>query len=98
LSNSGFSASKPKAVVGTAAYAGRPEGELRGLEWTDYQDSALRESVDLEEFVNKPKTRTSADSGPVIGQSAEVLISYRSSVGDPSSGVMFHSGGGDPET
>jgi hypothetical protein len=49
-------------------------------------------------FVNKPKTRTSADSGPVIGQSAEVLISYRSSVGDPSSGVMFHSGGGDPET
>jgi len=27
----------PKAVVATAAYAGLREGELRGLEWTDYQ-------------------------------------------------------------
>ena len=33
----------PKAVVATAAYAGLREGELRGLEWTDY-----RESVNLE--------------------------------------------------
>ncbi|HEY6372515.1 MAG TPA: hypothetical protein VIX37_18200 [Candidatus Sulfotelmatobacter sp.] len=31
----------PKAVVATAAYAGLREGELRGLEWTDYQGDAL---------------------------------------------------------
>jgi hypothetical protein len=47
-------------------------------------------------FVNKPKTRASANPVPVIGPLAEILNAYRSSIDDPSSGVMFHSGGGDP--
>jgi integrase len=76
----------PKAVVATAAYAGLREGELRGLEWTDYQGAALSVNRSIwKMFVNKPKTRASANPVPVIRQLAEILNDYRSSIGDPSS-------------
>jgi integrase len=85
----------PKAVVATAAFAGLRSGEMRGLEWTDYSGDALnvRRSV-WRTFVNQPKTRASAKPVPVIRQLAEILDAYRSSVGNPPSGVMFHSGAG----
>jgi integrase len=87
----------PKAVVATAAYAGLREGELRGLQWMDYEGAALSVNRSIwKTFVNKPKTRASANPVPVIRQLAEILNAYRSSIGDPSAGVMFHSGGGDP--
>jgi integrase len=87
----------PKVVVATAAYAGLREGELRGLEWTDYQGDALSVNRSIwKTFVNKPKTRASANPVPVIRQLAEILSAYRSSVGNPAAGVMFHSGGGEP--
>ena len=51
----------------------------------------------FENFANwKSKTRASANPIPVVRQLAEILNAYRNSVGDPSSGVMFQSGGGDP--
>jgi integrase len=87
----------PNAVVATAAYAGLREGELRGLQWMDYEGAALSVNRSIwKTFVNKPKTRASANPVPVIRQLAEILNAYRSSIGDPSAGVMFHSGGGDP--
>jgi integrase len=87
----------PKAVVATAAHAGLREGELRGLEWTDYQGNALGVNRSIwKDFVNKPKTRASTNPVPVIRQLAEILNAYRSSMRNPSAGVMFHSGGGRP--
>jgi integrase len=70
-------------------------GELRGLEWTDYSGVALdvKRSV-WKTVVNQPKTRASAKPVPVIRQLAEILNTYRSSIGNPQSGVMFHSGTG----
>jgi integrase len=44
--------------------------------------------------VNQPKTRASAKPVPVIRQLAEILDTYRSSIGNPQSGVMFHTGAG----
>jgi integrase len=64
--------------------AGLREGELRGLQWTDYQGTALS-SVNRsiwKTFVNKPKTRASVNPVPVIRQMAEILNAYRRSVGD----------------
>src|SRR5260370_33474880 len=87
----------PKAVVATAAYAGLREGELRGLEWTDYQGDALSVNRSIwKTFTNKPKTRASANPVPVILHLAEILSAYRSSLGNPAAGVMFQSGGGEP--
>ncbi len=85
----------PKAVVATAAFAGLRKGELRGLEWTDYSGDALNVKRSVwKTFVNQPKTRASAKPVPVIRQLAEILDTYRSSIGDPQTGVMFHSGAG----
>jgi integrase len=44
--------------------------------------------------VNRPKTRASAQAVPVIRQLAEILNAYCLSMGNPQSGVMFHSGRG----
>ena len=85
----------PKAVVATAAFAGLRCGELGGLEWTDYSGDALNVKRSVwRTFVNRPKTRASAKPVPVIRQLAEILDTYRSSMGNPQSGVMFHSGAG----
>ena len=85
----------PKAVVATAAFAGLRSGELGGLEWTDYSGDALNVKRSVwRTIVNQPKTRASAKPVPVIRQLAEILDTYRSSMGNPQSGVMFHSGAG----
>jgi integrase len=86
-----------KAVVATAAYAGLREGELPGLQWTDYTGDVLTVNRSIwKSVVNKPKTRASAKPVPVIRQLAEILDVYRSSMGNPTTGVMFHSGEGRP--
>jgi integrase len=72
-------------------------GELRGLEWTDYAGDVLSVNRSIwKTVVNKPKTRASAKPVPVIRQLAEILDTYRSSIGNPAAGVMFHSGAGEP--
>ena len=86
----------PKAVIATASFAGLREGELRGLEWTDYTGDSLSVNRSIwKSFVNGPKTRASAQAVPVIRQLAEILDAYRLSMGNPKTGVVFHSGGGD---
>ncbi len=87
----------PKAVVAAASYAGLREGELRGLEWPDYTGGALNVCRSVWKGVtNKPKTSASAKPVPVIRQLAEILDEYRNSVGNPSKGVMFHTGHSQP--
>jgi integrase len=86
-----------KSLVATAALAGLRQGELRGLEWTDYTGTELviKRSIWMS-VVNLPKTRASRDSVPVIPALAEILDEYRKSVGNPEVGVVFHSGDGLP--
>ena len=86
-----------KSLVATAALAGLRQGELRGLEWTDYTGTELviKRSIWMS-VVNLPKTRASRDSVPVIRALAEILDEYRRSMGSPEAGVVFHSGDGLP--
>jgi len=85
----------PKAAIATASFAGLREGELRGLEWPDFAGDSLTVNRSIwKSVVNRPKTRASAQAVPVIRQLAEVLNAYRLSMGNPQSGVMFHSGAG----
>ena len=86
-----------KSLVATAAFAGLRQGELRGLEWTDYTGSELTINRSIwMSVVNLPKTRASRDSVPVIPALAEILEEYRKSMGNPETGVVFHSGNGLP--
>ncbi len=86
-----------KSLVATAALAGLRQGELGGLEWTDYTGTELviKRSIWMS-VVNLPKTRASRDSVPVIPALAEILDEYRGSMGSPKAGVVFHSGDGLP--
>ena len=71
------------------------EGELRGLEWSDYSGDALAVNRSIwKGIVNKPKTRASRQPVPVIPESAKILDEYRSSMHNPKTGVMFHNGDG----
>ena len=47
-------------------------------------------------MVNPPKTRASHDSVPVIPRLAVLLEDYRRFIGNPQTGVIFHSGNGLP--
>ena len=86
----------PKVVVATASLAGLREGELIGLEWPDYWESALSVNRSVwQGFVNKPKTRASQQPVPVIPKLATILDEYHASMNHPSSGVMFHQGNGE---
>src|SRR5216684_4477877 len=86
-----------KSLVATAALAGLRQGELRGLEWTDYTGTELviKRSIWMS-VVNLPKTRASRDSVPVIPALAEILDEYRRPMGSPETGTVFHSGDGLP--
>jgi integrase len=87
----------PKAVIATASLGGLREGELRGLEWSDYTGDSLHVHRSIwRSVVNAPKTRASAQAVPVIRQLAEILNAYRNSMGNPATGVMFHTGSGEP--
>jgi integrase len=63
-----------KSLVATAAFAGLRQGELRGLEWTDYTGTelAINRSIWMS-VVNLPKTRASRDSVPVIPALGQIL-------------------------
>jgi len=87
----------PKAVVATAALAGLREGELKALDWTDFTGTELRVTRSIwRGVVNPPKTRASAAPVPVIPELADILGHHRASLGNPPTGVMFHSGNGEP--
>jgi integrase len=86
----------PKTAVATASFVGLREGELRGVEWQDYNgtEMTVRRSI-WKSVINRPKTRASRNSVPVPAL-ATILDEYRMSMHNPSSGVIFHSGNGEP--
>ena len=87
----------PKAAVATASFVGLREGELRGVEWPDYNGTEMTVSRSIwKSVVNRPKTRASQNSVPVIPALATILDEYRMSMHNPKSGVIFHSGDGRP--
>jgi integrase len=86
----------PRAVVGTASFAGLREGELRGLEWPDYTGETLSVNRSIwKGIVNQPKTRASRQPVPVIPSLAKILDEYRASMRNPKTGVIFHNGSGE---
>ena len=87
----------PKAAVATASFAGLREGELRGMEWPDFSGDTITVSRSIwKTVVNEPKTRSSRQSVPVIPTLATILEEYRASMQNPLTGVIFHSGNGEP--
>ena len=87
----------PKAAVATASFAGLREGELRGVEWPDFAGDTLTVKRSIwKAVVNEPKTRASRQSVPVIPTLAKILDEHRASVHNPGTGVIFHSGNGEP--
>ena len=90
-------------VVATAAYGGFREGELRGLQWEDYQLAAddslgmlfVTRSV-WRQHINAPKTKKSRAPVPVIPQLAARLAAWRSLSGNPATGPIFPNGQGRP--
>ena len=87
----------PKAAVATASFAGLREGELRGVEWPDFAGDTLTVKRSIwKAVVNEPKTRASRQSVPVIPTLAKILDDYRASMHNPGTGVIFHSGNGEP--
>jgi len=86
-----------KQPCATAPFVGLREGELRGLEWQDYNGTEITVSRSIRKsFVNRPKTRASRNSVPVIPALAAILDEYRQSMHNPKSGVIFHTGCGRP--
>ena len=90
---------QPKAVVAVAAYAGLREGEVRGLDWTDYDFVSGVKSLDVNKSVwrghlKRPKTLASEDNVPVIKPLAAILDEYRQSMRNPQAGPMFVSDDG----
>jgi integrase len=77
-------------VVATAAFAGLRYGELRGLNWRDYDGTKLevRNSI-WKNVVNDPKTERSKSPVPVVGPLASRLDVLRASQGNPSDGYIF---------
>jgi hypothetical protein len=68
----------------------------RGLEWPDYKGEALAVNRSVwKGVVNRPKTRTSQQPVPVIPKLAKLLDEYRASMGNPTTGAMFHNGSGE---
>jgi integrase len=87
----------PKAAVATASFAGLREGELRGVEWPDFAGDTLTVKRSIwKAVVNEPKTRASRQSVPVIPTLAKILDEHRASMHNPGTGVIFHSGNGEP--
>ncbi len=87
----------PRAAVATASFAGLREGELRGVEWPDFAGDTLTVKRSIwKAVVNEPKTRASRQSVPVIPTLANILDEHRASMHNPETGVIFHSGNGEP--
>jgi integrase len=90
---------QPKAVVAVAAYAGLREGEIRGLDWTDYDSLSEAKSLNVNKSVwrghlKRPKTVASEDNVPVIKPLAAILDEFRQSMRNPQAGPIFVSDDG----
>jgi len=85
------------AIVTVAAFSGLRAGEIRGLNWEDYEPATDDESLGLlhvrrsvwRKHTTDPKTTKSRSAVPVIPQLAEELHRWRVACGNPNAGPMF---------
>ena len=81
----------------TAALTGLRKGEIRGLDWEDFdgRELTVRHSV-WNSIVNEPKTRRSQAPIPVVKQLADALESHKLRMGVLAVGPIFQAGNGKP--
>jgi integrase len=86
-----------RTVVHTAALTGLRKGEIRGLQWSDFNGKELtvRRSI-WNGFTNEPKTNRSKAPVPVIRELAEALEEHRLRMGKLAAGPIFQAGNGKP--
>jgi integrase len=77
-------------VVATAAFAGLRYGELRGLDWRDYDGAQIQVNTSIwKNVVNEPKTPRSKSPVPIIKPLAIRVDALRVSQGKPLEGYIF---------
>lgn len=70
-----------RAIVAVCAFGGLRRAEVQGLRWQDYDGKTLSITQTVwKNFVNPPKTKSSASWVPVIPPLAAILDEYRASV------------------
>jgi integrase len=84
-------------VILTAALTGFRKGEIRGLEWDDFDGKELtvKRSV-WNGTVNEPKTKRSRAPVPVVKQLADALEAHKLRMGKLAVGPIFQAGNGQP--
>lgn len=81
---------RPRAVIAVAAFTGLRKSEIAALRWEDYQEGAIFvQRAKWHNTIDEPKTEKSRAPVPVIDQLADVLESWRQSIGAPTLGWMF---------
>jgi integrase len=91
-------------IAATAAFSGLRLGEIRGLQWPDFQPAQdedqmgvlhVRRSV-WRSIATAPKSRASRATVPMIRQLQARLEDYRAQCGSPANGPIFANGRGRP--
>ena len=84
-------------VILCAALTGLRKGEIRGLEWEDFDGKELRVMRSVwNSTVSEPKTRKSRAPIPVVKQLADALEQHRQRLGELAVGPIFQAGNGKP--
>ena len=65
------------------------------MDWNGLTTRVTRRAVNLEKRGEPTENAKSAAPVPVIRQLANILNAYRSSMGNPKTGVVFHAGNGE---
>jgi integrase len=86
-----------KTIVLTAAFTGLRKGEIRGLEWQDFdgKELSVRRSM-WNSTVNQPKTKHSKAPVPVVKTLADALEEHRERMGKLAVGPIFQAGNRKP--
>lgn len=89
---------EPAATVfAVAAFTGARRGEIRGLQWENYQDGEIQITRSIwRGHITEPKTRKSRGAIPVITPLARRLEIHRIRCGSPVSGPIFPNLNGSP--
>src|SRR5262245_17534576 len=79
------------------AFTGVRRGELRGMQWHDYNDGELAISRSVWNGISTdPKTEKSKAPIPIIKPLAVKLAAHRERQGNPATGPIFPNGAGEP--
>jgi integrase len=86
-----------RTVVLTAAFSGLRRGEIRGLQWKDFNGKELSVQRSIwNSTTNEPKTKYSKAPVPVVKILADALEAHRERMGKLAVGPMFQGGTKEP--